>query len=78
MKQYEKFKGVGSSHLTYNCKITFPLMHFLKYFIKQKRQNKKITILLSRSVYLPERFFLRKSGNDSFIKVRSVRNFPKD
>ncbi|GAI75254.1 unnamed protein product, partial [marine sediment metagenome] len=30
-----------------------------------KRQSKKITLLFSYSVFLPERFFLKKLGNYS-------------
>jgi len=58
---------VESPHLHIIEKIASSLVHFLKYSNKNKKgQNKKTTILLSYSVFLPERFFLRKSGDISF------------
>jgi len=37
-----------------------------------KGQSKKIIILLSYSVPLPERFFLKKLGDNSFSKLCKV------
>ena len=56
-------------------KIYFAKNIYIIFFIKQKEQNKKIMILLSYSVLLPERFFLR--NQEIVLLVNSVWDFLK-